>query len=292
MFAWRMVREDTPTCEALHAIRNMRQTLSVLVLLIFLTACVAPFLPPDVPTPRTTAVLRLGISSGANQFMALVEEPFAEERPFLHLEWTIANDTALYAKLADGSLDAALFHIIPGDNTFWFNPVALDGLAILVNPENGVGELTLSQVQGLFNGRLSNWQSVGGVDLPVTLVSREQGAGARILLQQQVLATQPLHVNALIETDQARLMTAIVADATVIGAGLMGAVSDEVKIVAVNGRLPTPNEVGTQNYALTTPLYFVTSSIAEPEGELRDFLAWLQSPAGQSIISQRYGRIK
>ncbi|MEM7113828.1 MAG: substrate-binding domain-containing protein [Chloroflexota bacterium] len=263
------------------------------LLLLSLTACRAPVSAPSVlPTPPTTAVLHLGITTSSTTFAGLVTEPFQAERPLIHLEFTPANDAALFAKLQDGTLDAALLHVIPPENEFWFNPVALDGLAIVVHLESNVAELTVEQVQGVFNGRLANWQTVGGQNQPITLVSRESGAGARTLLQQQVLATQPLHINTLIQTSQAMLVETVANDPNSIGYGMMGAMPNTVKMVAINGRLPTPNEVGTQNYPLTTPLYFVTNSPNEPQDELRTLLAWLQSPAGQAIISQRYGRVR
>lgn len=255
-------------------------------------ACTTVPVPPDVPTVVSPTRLQIGVASSAVGYEALVAEPYGAERPFTHLEFTHANSTALLTKLNEGSLDAAFLHVIPENNRLWFNPVALDGLAIIVHPENSVRELSLAQVQGVFNGRLQQWSALGGADVPIELVSREFGSGARVLLQQRVLAEQPLHINALVQTSQDGLVAAVARNLNGIGYGLMGALPDDVVAVAINGRLPTPNEVGTQNYALTTPLYFVTSDTTEPEGELRHFLAWLQSPTGQAVISERYGRVR
>lgn len=256
-------------------------------------ACTTPIAEPsEIPTAPPPITLQIGIATSATAFAELVAEPFATKRPFIQLAFTPANSDALLTKLAEGRLDAALLHVLPADSPFWFNPVALDGLAIIVHPNNPISDLRLADVQAIFNGRLSTWDTLNGSQQPIALVSREAGSGARSLLQQQVLAEQPIHINALITPSQSALTSRVAADDTSIGYGLMGSLPENVKVVAINGRFPTPNEVGTQNYPLTTPLYFVSKSSTEPEGELRNFLAWLQSPTGQTIISTRYGRVR
>ena len=78
----------------------------------------------------------------------------------------------------------------------------------------------------------------------------------------------------------------------------MGSIAGRHDVVAVTveGVAPTPNQAGSQMYPLTAPLYFV--SLEEPAGpaapgsELRAFLAWLQSPAGQNVIGEKFGRVR
>ena len=91
----------------------------------------------------------------------------------------------------------------------------------------------------------------------------------------------------------------MLADRTwAIGYTTMGAANgmEDVRPLAVDGVAPTINSTATQNYALSTPVYFVARN--EPAGptragsELRAFLAWLQSPAGQEIVGEKYGRVR
>lgn len=269
------------------------QSLIFNLLLLLLTTCTSqPAPPPNLPPTATATTLRIGVGSSAVGLAELVTEAYGEERPFIQLQFIPANSDALWQGLADGTLDAALLHHIPAQNERWFNPIAMDGLALVVHPDNPVRELTLVQAQGLFSGQITNWQEVGGEDKPVTLISREQGSGARILLSQQVLGELRLALAAQIVTDQAGLLAAVAADETAVGYAMMGSVDDSVVMVSINGRLPTPNETGTQNYPLTAPLYLVAATSNEPQGELRALLAWLQSPAGQAVIAQKYGRVR
>ena len=169
-------------------VTNLQSLISNLSFLLLLTACTSqPAPPPDLPPTPAVISLRIGVASSAVGVIGLVTGAYGEERPFTHLQFIPANAAALWQGLADGTLDAALLHVIPADNDRWFNPVALDGLAVVVNPANPVRSLSLAQVQGLFSGQMSSWQEVGGKDAPVTLISREPGSGARTLLAQQVL---------------------------------------------------------------------------------------------------------
>jgi phosphate transport system substrate-binding protein len=74
-----------------------------------------------------------------------------------------------------------------------------------------------------------------------------------------------------------------------IGYGMMGNVNESLT-TRYEGNTATPDSVAEQRYPLTVPIYFVAQ--AEPEGRTRDFLAWLQSPAGQRIISEKYGHVR
>jgi ABC-type phosphate transport system substrate-binding protein len=65
-----------------------------------------------------------------------------------------------------------------------------------------------------------------------------------------------------------------------------------VKMLPIDGRSATPGTTTEQTYPLTTPLYFLAATESEPSGELRAFLAWLQSDAGQAVVGDVYGRVR
>ncbi|MEJ2751037.1 MAG: hypothetical protein P8183_24495, partial [Anaerolineae bacterium] len=125
----------------------------------------------------------------------------------------------------------------------------------------------------------------------INLISREQGAGTRAILQQRVLAEQRISINALIQPDDQSLLAAVAADPAAIGFSMMGtAVAANVHMLAIDAIPPTPATTAGQSYPLTAPLYFLSPT--EPQGELRVFLAWLQSDEGQMVVEARYGRVR
>lgn len=267
----------------------MRRLLIWLALLPGLAGCAgeAPP-PPTLPAQPTPTLLLVGLSSSAAPVAELVAGQVGGVQAAL--SFILGNETALFADLEAGALDALLVHALPPGSNTWYNPVALDGLAIVVHPDNPVGELSRAQVQSLFSGGASSWAAVGGPDRPVLPVGREAGSGARRLLIERIMAEQRPAINTLVQPDNDAMLAAVAAEPGAIGYSMIGALDERVAAVAIDGVEPTPNNAGSQNYPLAVPLYFVSPE--EPQGELRALLAWLQSPEGQEILGEKYGRIR
>jgi phosphate transport system substrate-binding protein len=271
----------------------MKRLLGLWVLLA-LAACTAqPAPPPSLPAATELTLLQLGVVSSASPIIPVINEAYAQAYPQAELQFVVGNSATLYTDLATGLLDAILVHYVPEGNTRYFNPVALDGLVFVTHLNNPVQGLTGAEVQAIFNGRITNWQTVGGLDQGIVLLSREQGSGLRTLLRQRLMAEQRITPNALLQTGNEAMLKAVASTPAAIGyTSMSSASSADVKILTIDGRAATPATTTDQTYPLTTPLYFVAASEAEPTGELRAFLAWLQSEAGQTEISELYGRVR
>jgi len=256
-------------------------------LLLFLLGCQpTPVAPPTPITQPTVEVLQIGVTGSAAAVLDLITPP-------TNTQFTTANTETLLADLQNGRFNAILIHHIPADLPNWFNPVALDGLVIVTHPNVSVNELSRAEVQGVYNGRIQNWSALGGPDLPITLISREAGAGTRSLFVNQIMAEQRISINALVQADDASLLTAVAATPGAVGYSMMGSSLDVgVKVMMIDGRFPTPATTANQTYPLTVPLYFVSANTAEPTGDLRTFLAWLQSEEGQEMVGVKYGRVR
>ena len=264
-------------------------------LLLALAACsTQPVLPPPLPETPAPTLLQIGVTSSASPLIPLIEANYKPQNASIALQFVSANSAALLADLDNGLLDAVLLHTIPADNARYFNPVALDGLVFIVHPDNPVTALTSAEIQAIFNGRITNWQSLGGPDQTIALLSREQGSGLRTLLRQQIMAEQRIDPNALLQAGDEAMSTAVANNPTAIGYSSLGSASQNgvVKILLVDGRFATPASTADQTYPLTTPIYFLAATEAEPEGELRALLAWLQSDVGQAVVGESYGRIR
>ena len=268
-----------------------RFVLLALVLAVVSAGCSGGSPPlPTLPVEPTPSLLLIGLSSSAVPVATLVDAAYERASTNAGLSFVEGNETSLYADLDSGTLDAVLAHILPAGNDYWYNPVALDGLAIVLHPDNPVRELTISQAQALFSGDLDNWSGAGGPDLPVIPVGRERGAGARHLLNERIMAEQRPAIDTLVQPDNDTLLATVSGAPGAIGYTMIGSLDERVAAVAVDGVAPTPNNAGSQNYPLSAPLYFVSQS--EPQDELRAFLAWLQSPEGQVILGEKFGRVR
>ena len=261
-------------------------------LLLGVTACqTPPAAPPPSPTAVPLQILRIGIAASALPLADLIAEPYQRAADNVAVQFVPGNTAVLLADLDAGNLDAVLSPYIPDGNERWFNPVALDGLVLVVHPDNPVAGLSLAEAQAVFNGRLMNWSALGGADQPITLISREEGSGTGAVFQNRVMAEQRININAQVQAGDEALRAAVAANPAAIGFSMMGA-AEGVKVLAVDGRSATPETVQDQSYPLTTPVYFINQTTSEPDGALRDFLAWLQSAAGQEVVGVRYGRVR
>jgi len=268
-----------------------RLTAVILPLALLLTACQKTAPPPTLRITPPAQILRIGLAASAAPFADLVSDRYAATTERASLQFVAGNSETIWADLENGRLDAIFVHHIPAASQNWFNPVALDGLTILVHPDNPVEALSLAEAQALFNGRIPNWQEVGGANQPVTIISREAGSGALTLLNQMVLVDQRLNINARIAPTNQLMLELVSDEPHAIGFSMMGQTAN-VKRLTIEGVKPAPDTATRQIYPLTTPLYFVHRDPTEPEGELRAFLAWLQSEAGQGVIGEQYGRVR
>ena len=260
----------------------------LLFLLILLMGCQgAPPSPPPVVTPTPAPeLLRLGISDNATAVADLVLPAYTAVTEQALLQFIPANNAALWAELNGGRLDAILTHHVPAICPCWFNPIAWDGLAIIVHPDNPISNLSRGEIQAIFSGRQGAWPD----GRPITLFSRERDANARLLLNERVMAEQRLAITAVVLPDDGEMVAAVAGDPQAIGYLMFGALDDRVKPLTVDNQPATPAAAAAQDYPLATPLYFVAAQ--EPTGELRAFLAWLQSPAGQERLDEKYGQIR
>jgi ABC-type phosphate transport system substrate-binding protein len=273
---WSLIRDITP-----------------LLLLFLLMACQpAPTPSPPAPVTPTAAPVsvQIGLSSSAMAIASLVGDVYAQEQAEVVIAFTRANHATLFADLESGQLDALLVQELPGNSGYWFNPVALDGLVIVVHPANPIRALSRAEVQAIFNGRISHWSTLGGADEPIHLISRERESGVRAIFSERVMGEQRLAVTAQVQPDHESLLNAVAADPQAIGYSMMGSLSTAVTALVIDGWPATPATTASQTYPLTVPLYFVSRS--EPNGELRAWLAWLQSPTGQTILGEKYGRVR
>ncbi len=269
------------------ALKRLPAAALLTALLVACRPATAPPPPPPTPSPAPSAP-RVGLDDSLAPLgeLSLAAYPDSDGLPQL----VPGNAEALSSDLRAGLLDGLLQYTVPDAPEIWFTPVAVDGLVVFVHPDNSVHELTLSQVQAIYAGRLTNWSTVGGVDRPIALFGREERAGPRLLFRERVMAEQRVAITAQIQGSERAMKAAVAADPGAIGYGMMGDAGPNVATLLLEGVAANPTMTTSQTYPLSAPVYFV--SLGEPTGLLRAWLAWLQSDAGQAALGGRYGRVR
>ena len=173
--------------------------------------------------------------------------------------------------------------------------VARDAIAIIVNPENPVSELTLPQLSAMYSGEITNWSQVGGEDRPIVLLSRETNSGTHVYFLEHVLRLGDGESTLLFSPDTLLLPSSEGIGAEVrqnpnaIGYDGLGYVTPDMKTVAVAAAdgepfvLPTIATVNDGSYPIARDLYMYTAG--EPTGAVAAYLAWVLSAPAQQIVA-------
>lgn len=264
-----------------------RRSSLVILLLLFGCQSTSPPLTPS-PTPQE-ATLRIGASSAALPLLDLVTPAYMAKAPHITLRRESGDSALLLEAVASGRDHFAIVALPPSEG-MWAMPVAVTGVAIVVHPSNPLRALTLAQLRSLFKGEITSWAQLSAFNRDVIVLSREDGSGLRRAFESQVMGEQRVTLTAAIMPSDAAVIEAVATTPGAIGYISSASVEPVVHMVAIEGVLPSPRSLADGSYPITTPLYFV--SLGEPAGEARAFLQFLLSREGQTLIGQKYGRVK
>src|SRR5258707_3139737 len=173
--------------------------------------------------------------------------------------------------------------------------IARDAIAVIVNPENPVSELTLQQISDIYSGKINNWKEIGGDDRPIVRLSRETNSGTHVYFLETVLRLGSKTDKTLFSMDTLLLPSSegIIAELrqnpNAIGYDGLGYVPKDLKVIAIAKQaggayvLPSINTVNDKTYAIARDLYMYTNG--EPTGLVKEYLNWILTPEAQQIVA-------
>ena len=162
--------------------------------------------------------------------------------------------------------------------------VALDGVAVVVNPANPVTDLTVEQIARLFTGEIANWSELGGSDSPVAVIGREAGSGTRGAFEEIVgVEEMCAYTNELTSTGD--IVANVASNPNAIGYISLSAVNETVKAVKVNGVAASEATVQDGTYQIQRPFLMVTKEGAQLSPAAQAFLDYAMSDEAAAIIS-------
>ena len=161
--------------------------------------------------------------------------------------------------------------------------VAIDGIAVIVNPENPVANLTIEQIADLYTGKITNWSEVGGADAPVVLIGREAASGTRDGFES-ITGTADACKYAQELTSTGDVVATVAGNPNAIGYASLASVKDTVKAVSVNGVAPTTETVQNGTYAVQRNFVLVTRTGEELSESAQKFFDFATSAAADEYI--------
>lgn len=161
--------------------------------------------------------------------------------------------------------------------------VALDGVAIVVNSQNTVADLTTGQIAQIFSGEITNWSTLGGADAPIAVYGREAGSGTRGAFEEIVgVEDTCVYVNEYSSTGD--MIGSVAGNPNAIGYASLSAVNDTVKAVKVNGVDCTEATIKDGSYSIQRPFVMITKEGTELSAAAQAFLDYALSEQAAEII--------
>ena len=166
------------------------------------------------------------------------------------------------------------------------NVVAIDGIAVCVDPANEVADLTKEQLTNIYNGTITNWKEVGGADEPIIVIGREAGSGTRGAFEELVdLQDACKYANELDSTGA--VIAKVASTPGAIGYASLDALDDSVKALSLEGVEATAENIKAGNYFLSRPFVMATKGeISEQNDLVQAWFDYVMGDEGQQIASE------
>ena len=166
------------------------------------------------------------------------------------------------------------------------NIVAIDGIAVCVDPANEVADLTKEQLTNIYNGTITNWKEVGGADEPIIVIGREAGSGTRGAFEELVdLKDACKYANELDSTGA--VIAKVASTPGAIGYASLDALDDSVKALSLEGVEATAENIKAGSYFLSRPFVMATKGEVSEQNDLVQ--AWFDfalGDEGQQVASE------
>ena len=166
-------------------------------------------------------------------------------------------------------------------------PVAYDGIAVIVSPQNQVDNLTMAQLQSIFAGRIRNWREVGGADRRIDLVNRDEASGTREAFKKIVMKDVPFDPAAAVLPGTGQVRDVVARAPGAIGYISLGFVEPRftdvrVKALSIDGVVPSEKSVADRTYPIGRTLHFFTKG--QPEGAAKLYVEFVLSDEVQKGV--------
>jgi phosphate transport system substrate-binding protein len=249
----------------------------------------------QAPTPSDNVqYIQLRGSSTVLRIMQSIGLQYMDEHPDVRLPLVGGGTSVGYKSVLDGSCDIGMasgqcspeIDVWAEKNKYAYEAVtiAVDGIAAIVNPANPIADLSLDQLHDIFTGKITSWSQVGKHSGLINVVSHNPQLGTYDPWKRQVAGKDYITLRATVVSGHQELFRLISADKNAIGyVSATFLKNATVKAVAINGYLPSYQNIKSESYPVRNPLQLLTRP--SPSAEIKGYLAYcLDVNKGQALI--------
>ena len=238
-------------------------------------------------TSALSGTVSLNGSTSVESVIGALMEAFMAENPDVNITYDPTGSGSGITAVTNGTTDIGLAsrNLNDDETGLTATAFALDGIAIIVHPDNPVADLSLEQIKGLADGTITNWSEVGGDDAEVVLIGREAGSGTRDGFES-IVGVEDVCVYQQELTSTGSVIAAVAANPQAIGYASLASVNDDVKAVTVDGVVASEETVLDGSYTLQRPFNFVMKEGQELSEPAQAFVDFALSAEAKDIIAQ------
>jgi len=283
--------------------KTIAMILAVLLIAGAFSAC-GPVKDESSSPPAATGEVASGKisvvgSTSVGPLMEKVAAKFNETNPDIAVDIQQVGSAAGIQAAIDGSADIGMAsrEVTQDELAKGIDPVAmaLDGIAVIVNKDNGIPGLTMDQIQKIYTGEITNWKDVGGQDAPITVIVREEGSGTRgafeelLKLEKEITKADgtkgkesTVLEKALVQQGNGAVKAGVAGNPNAIGYLSLGMVDDTINALKVDNVDPTVANITDKTYKISRPFNIITKG--EPGGLVKTFMDFIFSADGQAEV--------
>ena len=245
--------------------------------------------PAETTTDLSGSISMVG-STSMEKLANALSEAFMEEHPDVTVTAEFVGSGAGIEAVTNGTTDIGNSSRSLKDEEkaagVVENVVAIDGIAVCVDPANEVADLTKEQLTNIYNGTVTNWKEVGGADEPIIVIGREAGSGTRGAFEELVdLVDGCKYANELDSTGA--VIAKVASTPGAIGYASLDALDDSVKALSLEGVEATAENIKAGNYFLSRPFVMATQGeISEQNDLVQAWFDFVLGDEGQQVASE------
>ncbi len=257
--------------------------LSVVLALGLMAGCGAS----EVSSTGLSGTVTVGGSTSVEGVILGAIEIFSEQNPNVTITYDPTGSSTGVKSAASGDYDIGLAsRDVKDSETEEFGatgtPFAIDGIAIIVNTQNTVTDLSLEQIAAIADGSIANWSEVGGADAPIVLIGREAGSGTRDGFESIVGVEECVYEQEI--TSTGGVIGAVSQNPNAIGYASLSAVDDKVMAITVEGVAATEETIKDGTYKVQRNFNFVTVQDKELSEAAKAFYDFVLSEQAVDVI--------
>ena len=268
----------------------MKKIISLMVVAVLLVAALAGCGTTNTDTPKDNGQVSGTVSTDGSTSMEKVigflSEAYMNKNSAVKVTYNPTGSGSGIKAVQAGSCDIGLASrdLKPEEATDLNGTVvAIDGIAMIVNKENPVKDLTIEQIAALYKGEITNWSEVGGADAPVVLIGREAASGTRDGFESITDTEDVCKYNQEL-TSTGDVVQTVSSNPNAIGYASLASVKDTVKLISVEGVTPSTETIQNGSYKIQRNFVMVTKKNAELSPAAKSFFEFATSSAADEWI--------